>query len=129
MNYLLDTHCFIWFSEDDNQLPASVKAVIEDPQHTIHLSIVSLWEMAIKVSLNKLKLSQSLEGITTKIDQSRIQWLSLMPRHIYQLRNLPFHHRDPFDRTIIAQGLVEHFTIITIDSIFSDYGVLTQWKV
>ena len=57
MNYLLDTHCFIWFSEDDAQLPVSVKTIIEDRQHTIYLSLVSLWEMAIKVSLNKLTLS------------------------------------------------------------------------
>ena len=126
---MLDTHCFIWFSEDDAQLPISVKTIIEDRRHTIHLSLVSLWEMAIKASLNKLTLSRSLEEITMEVDRSTIQWLPLASVHIHQLKKLPFHHRDPFDRTIIAQALVEQFTIITIDRSFSDYGVSTQWKV
>ena len=127
MNYLLDTHCFIWFSEDDDQLPEEIKSVIEDAQHAIYLSIVSLWEMAIKVSLSKLELSQSLKDITAEVDKSRIQWLPLASTHIQRLATLPFHHH-PFDRTIIAQGLVEEVTIITKDTIFSNYGASTQWK-
>ncbi len=109
-------------------MPEEIKSVIEDAQHVIYLSIVSLWEMAIKVSLSKLELSQSLKDITAEVDKSRIQWLPLASTHIQRLATLQFHHRDPFDRTIIAQGLVEEVTIITKDTIFSDYGVSTQWK-
>ncbi|MGB3588733.1 MAG: type II toxin-antitoxin system VapC family toxin, partial [Tunicatimonas sp.] len=93
-------------------MPEEIKSVIEDAQHAIYLSIVSLWEMAIKVSLSKLELSQSLKDITAEVDKSRIQWLPLASTHIQRLATLPFHHRDPFDRTIIAQGLVEEVTII-----------------
>lgn len=128
MNYLLDTHAFIWFSEDDAQLPVDAKLAIEDEENSIYLSIVSLWEMAIKVSLDKLELSKPLEDITREVDRSRIQWLPLTVNQVHQLKMLPFHHRDPFDRTIIAQGLVEQFTIITKDSVFSNYGVSTLWK-
>lgn len=105
MNCLLDTHSFIWFSEADPKLPPEIKARIEDKNNSIFLSMASLWEIAIKLSLNKLELKKSLDAIILEIENSRIQWLHIKPKHIGLLKALPFLHRDPFDRLIIAQAM------------------------
>ena len=128
MNYLLDTHTFIWFGEKDPRLHTEVSARIKDSANDIFVSIASLWEIAIKVSLNKLDLHRSLDDIVRDVDESRTIWLPIIPKYIRQVGQLPFHHRDPFDRLIIAQGLVEGMIIITKDPYFEKYGVLTQWS-
>ncbi len=127
MNYLLDTHTFIWFSENDLTLPDSLKSIIENSDNTIFLSMISLWEIAIKNSLGKLPLTQPLEIIIKEVIDSRLHLLNISPSHILQVNKLPYHHRDPFDRLIIAQGVAEQLTIITKDIAFNKYSVSTQW--
>ena len=128
MNYLLDTHTFLWFISDDKALSANACQLIEATEHTILLSIASLWEMAIKVSLGKLAMPSPF--ITFMLDQLRennIALLEIKAEHIGLVATLPFHHRDPFDRLIIAQAAIENLSIIGKDEIFDAYGVQRHW--
>ncbi len=127
MRILLDTHAFIWFAEDDDQLHPNIKRAIEKSANDIFLSIASIWEMAIKIQLNKLKISKSIEEVIELATSNGFELLPILPEHIIKLTALAFHHRDPFDRIIIAQGLDENFQIVSKDSIFDEYGVKRLW--
>jgi PIN domain nuclease of toxin-antitoxin system len=128
MRYLLDTQALLWLSIDDPGLTRKVKTIFCDPDNEIFLSMASLWEMAIKISLRKLFLTQSLEDFTqNQIINNDIKFLKIEPSHIYSLGNLPFHHRDPFDRLIIAQAIEENLPIIGSDRIFDKYRIERVW--
>ncbi len=128
MNYLLDTHTFLWFINDDASLSSTAKALIEDPENTIYLSVASIWEMAIKVSLDKLEMpSPFTDFIDEQLDKNTIILLNIKTAHTGIVATLPFHHRDPFDRLIIAQSKVEDIPIIGKDAIFDDYGIKRLW--
>jgi PIN domain nuclease of toxin-antitoxin system len=128
MNYLLDTHTFLWFINDDAFLSSTAKALIEDPENTIYLSVASIWEMAIKVSLDKLEMpSPFTDFIDEQLDENTIILLNIKTAHTGIVATLPFHHRDPFDRLIIAQSKVEDIPIIGKDAIFDDYGIKRLW--
>lgn len=102
MSYLLDTHSLIWFFEGNPKLPTSVRKVICDPENAVFLSVACLWEMAIKISLGKLTLSQPLENVIERFPEESIALLDISPKQILQVLTLPLHHRDPFDRILIA---------------------------
>ena len=102
MNLLLDTHTTIWFITEDKILPINVKTLIEDITNTCFVSIASLWEMGIKHSLGKLDLKVDFMRIFELIDQSGLTILPITTNHILTNTTLEFHHRDPFDRLIIA---------------------------
>jgi PIN domain nuclease of toxin-antitoxin system len=127
MRILLDTHAFIWFVEDDEQLPFAVKNKIEDIENEIFLSIASLWKMAIKMQLKKLNINKSIEDVIELTSQNNFQLLPILPSHIVKLSSLSFFHRDPFDRIIIAQGLYENMVIVGRDLVFDDYQVQRIW--
>lgn len=128
MRYLLDTHTFLWFINDDMALSGHAKGLIEHPDHDIYLSVVSIWEMAIKISLGKLALPTPFEDfITSQIANNNITLLDIKIVHATGILGLPFHHRDPFDRLILAQAQYEKLTIIGNDSIFSNYGIPIVW--
>jgi PIN domain nuclease of toxin-antitoxin system len=125
---LLDTHAFLWFITDDPKLSARAKATIADPGNEILVSPASYWEIAIKVSLGKYSLSTSYETfITQGIDGNGFAILPIEPKHAAALVNLPFHHRDPFDRLIIAQALVERIGVVGNDVAFDAYSVTRIW--
>ena len=123
MRLLIDTHILIWHLEDDNQLPLAKSSVIADDDNEILISIASLWEIAIKMSLGKLKLSRTLAEIIEWIGHSTVSIMGIEPYHTHQVSKLPFHHKDPFDRMIIAQAISESIGIMTLDPAFSKYGV------
>jgi PIN domain nuclease of toxin-antitoxin system len=127
MNFLLDTHAVIWFITEDAQLPDARKKEIEDPGNTIFVSIASFWEMGIKYSLGKLELKADLKKIFELIGESGMTILPLSPDHILTSANLDFHHRDPFDRIMIAQAKSEGLTILTRDKAFRQYNVNIHW--
>ena len=127
MKLLLDTHTFIWFVENDESLPASLKTQIEDTDNEIFISIVSLWEIAIKTSLGKLEMAIDLPSIINKIEENGFVILPIFPEHTVCVASLPFHHKDPFDRILIAQTMIEKLTIISKDGIFNSYGVDWIW--
>ncbi len=128
MKLLIDTHVFIWLNEESSQLSNKVKELYLSREHEVYLSIASAWEMQIKAQLGKLDLAMPIEALVSKNSQENdIYLLPIDLSHIAQLEKLPPHHKDPFDRMIIAQAMVEEFTIISIDGVFADYTVPVIW--
>ena len=128
MNLLLGTHALLWMLGDPGQLSESAKQALRAAQNSLHFSIASYWEIAIKVSLGKLTLSAEWQlTIPAELTRNGIQWLPVFPRHIHTLASLPWIHRDPFDRLLIAQAQTDDLAIVTRDSDFSAYGVKTVW--
>ncbi len=128
MNYLLDTHTFLWFINDDAALSFTAKALIEVPESTIYLSVASIWEMAIKISLHKLELPSPFSSfINEQLHMNTITLLDIKTSHAEIVTLLPFHHRDPFDRLIIAQAKDENMPILSKDTIFDEYGIDRYW--
>jgi PIN domain nuclease of toxin-antitoxin system len=128
MNLLLDTHALIWFQTDDSRLSESLMADIENEGNRIHVSIASLWEISVKYSLNKLQLKKNLPDFIFEIESSAIEILPITTKHLLQLTSLHYHHRDPFDRLIIAQALIENYAVVTQDKVFSAYDVNVIWR-
>jgi PIN domain nuclease of toxin-antitoxin system len=128
MTYLLDTHTVIWFVADHHNLPDKTKEKICDSNSICYASIASYWEIAIKYALGKLSLDIELEHFFKVIEQSGIAILPITASHILANAKLDFHHRDPFDRMIIAQSFVEKIPIITRDNAFSDYPIDVYWE-
>jgi PIN domain nuclease of toxin-antitoxin system len=119
---LLDTHTFLWFINGDAKLSPYARQHIENAKNTRLLSTASLWEMAIKVSTGKLKLGMSFtELYTTHIQDNAIEILEMTSEHPDILKTLPFHHKDPFDRMIISQGIAENIPILSHDELFENY--------
>lgn len=124
MNLLLDTHTFLWFVNDHPKLSNHLKDLIEDENNVSYLSMASLWEMSIKFNLGKLTLEPDYEEfVEREIITSSIKLLKIELEHLRINAALPFHHKDPFDRLIIAQAKVEKFPIISVDSAFDKYSV------
>ena len=124
MKFLLDTHTFLWFVNDNPRLSDHLKDLIEDENNVSYLSIASLWEMSIKYNLGKLTLAPNYEEfIEEEVLKSSINLLNIELEHLKINAALPFHHRDPFDRLIISQSLAEELPIITVDSAFDKYSV------
>ena len=127
MRLLLDTQAFIWFVENDKQLPVKLKKEIEDSGNSILLSIASLWEMSIKMTLGKLSVSCDMKKMIDKVYNNGFEILPILPEHIIELSALEYIHRDPFDRIIISQGLTEKIIIVSSDKIFDKYKVKRRW--
>ena len=121
---LLDTHIFIWWADKPEKLSPAVLSALEDETNELLLSVASVWEMQLKMQLGKLKLSLPLQELIR--NQQETNDLNVSPvalPHVLALDALPFHHKDPFDRLLIAQSIVEGLTIVSADSQFSAYGV------
>ena len=128
MRVLIDTHVFIWWTSDVTRLSSRVDDLLLDPSTEVVLSIVSIWEMQIKLSLGKLQFKTNLqELIDDEISRNKIELLSLSLSHIYALSNLPQYHRDPFDRILISQSIDTNLQIVSIDEKFDAYGVNRFW--
>jgi len=128
MRLLLDTHTFLWWLGDDPALSAKARSVIADGRNECYLSLASCWEMAIKSSLGKLRLSQPVERfIPDELSANGFQLLGIDFRHVAKVEALPFHHRDPFDRLLAAQALSEKMAIVSADTVLSEYGVRRIW--
>ncbi|MEB3280258.1 MAG: type II toxin-antitoxin system VapC family toxin [Lyngbya sp.] len=124
--FLLDTHAFIWLTENDSNLPDDLRVMI-DTADLVYLSIASLWEIAIKLKIGKLSLQRSYESIGSAIDASDILMLPISFADTVQVRNLPLHHSDPFDRMLISQAINHSLIIISIDNKFDAYSVQRMW--
>lgn len=121
---LVDTHALLWWLTDDSALSTAAREAIADPVNEPLVSTASAWEIAIKRSLGKLSAPDDLP--TTIVEQG-FSWLPIGADHAWHLRTLPFHHRDPFDRVLVAQALVERLPIVTTDSHLCRYGVNVRW--
>lgn len=128
MKLLLDTHAFLWFIAGDSQLPDSAKELIEEPTNQRFLSIASLWEIAIKVRLGKLELEKPFAKLfPAQIVGNDIRQLPIRLRHLHLITEMPFHHRDPFDRILVAQALSEELVLVSRDEALDEYGVDRSW--
>ena len=126
--FLLDTQVFILAAHEGGKLSKKGRAALLQRDHTLFLSLVSVWEMQIKMKLGKLKFPMSLQdAVQCGITELGIELLPLRIDHIFKLDDLPMHHRDPFDRLLIAQSLQERMTIISNDHAFDTYGVTRIW--
>lgn len=125
---LLDTHAFLWWIDDAPQLSDSARRAIADTRNDCLISVASCWEMAVKSSLGKLKLAKPLERfVPDQLAANGFGYLNIELKHVAKAEKMPFHHRDPFDRLLIAQSLTEKLTIVTADKAFADYGARVLW--
>ena len=123
MTVLLDTHVLIWTWNGDPRLRGEARRYIEDPATAVVVSIASFWELAIKSSIGKLDIEIDLKALVGSMDKFGFRLLPVTLDHTLELAQLPFHHRDPFDRTLIAQARHEGMTLLTVDPYFSAYDV------
>lgn len=123
MNLLLDTHIFIWLQIELHKLSAARLQMLEDKNNTLFLSLASLCELQLKIQNGKFSFPKPLpEIIEEQQNTNDLRILPITSAHIYELENLPFHHKDPFDRLLIAQATIENYTFVTDDPKFSDYS-------
>ena len=128
MKLLLDTHVLIWSAENPTKLSERVTNLLNDTSNSWVISIASIWEMQIKIQTGKLTLDLPLhELIEIQQQFNELQLLQIKSSHIYALRDLPNHHRDPFDRMLITQAIIENMPLISIDKVFESYSVAKIW--
>lgn len=126
--FLLDTHAFLWLAAREDLVPARVREHLGEPTRRVWLSVASVWEMAIKRSLGKLETDLPLARL---VDQQcramRLQLLEIRRDHALAVESLPWHHRDPFDRLLVAQAMLEELELVSADEILGTYGVSRVW--
>jgi len=128
MRLLSDTHTFIWSFSNTKKLSATVSKEFKNPANQIFLSVASVWEMQIKIKLNKMVFNDTLENIITEQQTvNNIQILPVQLSHALYLENLPLHHKDPFDRLLISQAIVENMILVSADANFIKYQVNLLW--
>jgi PIN domain nuclease of toxin-antitoxin system len=127
MTLLLDTHTFLWFIEDSSKLSSTAQSLISSDANLL-LSVASLWEMAIKISLGKLAVSGDYEVfVSRQLSANDIEILPIRLPHLNMISSMPFHHRDPFDRLLVAQAIAESIPLVSADKAFDVYGIERLW--
>ena len=127
---LLDTHTFLWWINSSyvHFLSRKVQTVLSDDNHQLYLSMASIWEIAVKMSIGKLNLSQPLETfLVNQLETNNVNLLNITLPHAVRVATLPLHHRDPFDRLLVAQAMVEQTPILSADEKLSVYPVQRWW--
>jgi PIN domain nuclease of toxin-antitoxin system len=128
MKVLVDTHTFLWALLHDHRLTPKAKQILRSDEQELVFSLVSLWEIAIKIKTGKLNtIGSSVTYIRDEMDAYGMQLLPIRYEHILQLESLPHHHSDPFDRLLIAQALTESLPILSGDRAFANYGIKLVW--
>jgi len=128
MKILIDTHVLLWLFEDAPQLSSHAKDAFSDPDTKIYFSAASYWEICIKQSIGKLELASGWEAIISReLKRNYILWLTIEPEHMQGILTLPWHHRDPFDRLLIAQAMQESMSVITADKQIAKYDIPIIW--
>jgi PIN domain nuclease of toxin-antitoxin system len=128
MKFIADTHAFLWFVTDSPQLSESAKKLFESPDNERFLSMASVWEIAIKTGLGKLSLDKPLgQFLPEQVDLNYVRLLDISLPHALRVADLPFYHRDPFDRMIVAQSLIEHLPVLSNDKELDAYGIKRLW--
>jgi PIN domain nuclease of toxin-antitoxin system len=128
MRLLLDTHSLLWYLTSDPRLSKKAATVLADPATEAFVSAATLWEIVIKASLGKLELAKAFEELfPAQLESNNFELLPVEIRHLQRLGELPFHHRDPFDRLLIAQAIEDSLVILGRDEAFGAYPVATIW--
>jgi PIN domain nuclease of toxin-antitoxin system len=124
VNLLLDTHALLWWLMASPRLSDRARDAIAEPRNQVHVSIATAWEIAIKRSIGRLRVT---EDITADLAADAFELLSIELAHIAALERLPHHHRDPFDRMLVAQAMVEGMRLVSGDANIARYGVAVVW--
>lgn len=128
MNLLLDSHTFVWVHEEPHKLSVNAALEILNPSNQLFLSVASVWELQIKIKLGKFSFSDIFENVIIQEQQANnLQILPVELSHALYLENLPLHHKDPFDRLLISQAIVENMTLVSADASFANYQVNLLW--
>lgn len=128
MRVLVDTHALLWFLTADSRLSEQARELISTADNEVLVSIATLWEIAIKASLGRIDLGSTFaEFVTEQVENNGFSVLPIALEHLARLAELPFHHRDPFDRLLVAQALAEGIPLISADGSFRDYDVKLLW--
>ena len=127
MKYLIDTQILIWLFISPNKIPSNIQNLLKNLDNEIYVSKVSIWEIAIKVSIGKLIIPFEIKKLIFEIKEMNIKILNIKNQHLIKVTDLPFHHKDPFDRLIISQAFIDRITIISSDNNFSKYNVKVLW--
>lgn len=128
MRLLLDTHAFLWWVEGGERLPRKARSAIASGRNECFVSVASGWEIAIKVSLGKLRIDGAIDRfLPEQLAVNGFQPLPIDLKHAARVARLPFLHRDPFDRLLVAQALQEELAVVTADPVFARYGVKRVW--
>jgi len=125
--YLIDTHVAIWFLTGDTLLSKNADQIICDSVNRVYMSIISAWELAIKINIGKLRFPGNVAGFIKAVQTNDITILPIKPTHLATLESLPMIHRDPFDRLLIATAIDEQMTLITADENIAQYDVPLIW--
>ncbi|MFN0291280.1 type II toxin-antitoxin system VapC family toxin [Pedobacter helvus] len=128
MSYLLDTHTFLWFVEGNKQLPQNIISRINNINQSCYISIASFWEIAIKLQLGKLELDIEFNELFKFAQRNQIEIIEISELHLMALLDLEPHHKDPFERLIISQSIVENLTLLSKDTQMSKYKIQLQWE-
>ena len=124
MRLLLDTHAFLWWVDDNRRLSRKARAAIASREHSCYFSLASVWEMAVKASLERLSLPSGVDRfVSEQLAANEFEALPIDLRHSGEVARLPFHHRDPFDRLLVAQAQLEALPILTADRTFGRYDI------
>ena len=128
MKVLIDTHVLIWWDSDPDRLSAKAREVLCGQQSVVHVSVVSLWELQIKAALGKVALSLPLRDLVREQqERNGVELVGVRAEHVFAVGSLPAHHKDPFDRMLVAQALIEGFTIVSCDPMVARYAVPVLW--
>jgi len=127
LKYLIDTQILIWLFISPNKIPSNIQNLLKNLDNEIYVSKVSIWEIAIKVSIGKLIIPFEIKKLIFEIKEMNIKILNIKNQHLIKVTDLPFHHKDPFDRLIISQAFIDRITIISSDNNFSKYNVKVLW--
>lgn len=128
MRTLVDTQAFLWLITGSARLSETARKIFLNPDNSLFISAASLWEICIKISLGRLSLRSGwLKIIQDEMKRNAVHWLPIEIMHCAELTKLPFHHRDPFDRMLIAQAMVENMQLLSSDRRLSDYAITRVW--
>lgn len=129
MKLLLDTHTLLWMFLEPDKLAPAARAALADTETSLNISVASLWEITIKIAKGQLVVPEnSVQYVLKLVDAARIPTLPIRPAHLLELQKLPRHHKDPFDRILIAQSRAEQIPLVTVDKDIREYDVQILWR-
>ena len=127
MKLLLDSHTFLWWNNEPEKLSPHVLEMCQNPENTLILSVASIWEMQIKIQLGKLRINVPLAELIHQQEENGVEILSVEASHVFAVDTLPNHHKDPFDRLLVAQAIVEGAVLVSADPLIKQYPVKVEW--
>jgi len=128
MQYLLDTHALLWYFEQSENLPSKVNNLIKDDKNKCAVSIISIYEIALKLNIKKLNIKFDIAQILAATQKEAIEILNIKPSYLFYLTTAQFHHKDPFDKLILSTAIVDEYILLSKDRQFANYNIPVLWE-